>query len=328
MLDRISSIAARLSPWLVIGGLIYAALFVHVDVATGTMPQPLVEGRDFFFGGTVADQRLWFVGQAGAVLSMDESSKRWERSQLQPIANLQGIAASDAGVLVAVGNGGRCWVRGKDGAWAPQSLPVGDVGNKLIDVAFFDGYFWIVGEMGALFRADANGMDWTRLRDADDVAFNRVRPGPNGSIWVAAEFGHLLHSRDGGATWTSVQLGKESLQSIAFSGEEGLVVGNRGQAFRSTDGGETWQPVPAFTNEHLYDVIARSDGWLAAGDRGALFSASPDAAHWRPLAPSGSGKSYRTRLLAVHGGDVLIGRGIGLLGNDDNYRSWPAEAAR
>lgn len=328
MLERISSIAARLSPWLIIGGLIYAAVFVEVDVGGGTMPQPLVENRDFFFGATAADGRLWFVGQAGAVLSMDESTRRWERTQLQPVANLQAIAASDAGVLVAVGNGGRCWVRGKDGQWSPQSLPVGEVGDKLIDVAFFGGHFWIVGEMGALFRADAAGHGWQRLREPDDVAFNRVRPGPDGSIWIAAEFGHLLHSRDDGATWTSVELGSESLQSVAFAGTEGLVVGNRGRAFRSVDGGESWQPLPAFTTEHLYDVVVRADGWLAAGDRGALFAAPRDASRWQPLAPAGSGKSYRMNLLAVRDGDVLVGRGIGLLGDDGSYRAWPAEGAR
>lgn len=328
MFDRISSVAARLSPWLIIGGLAYAALFVQVDGATGTMRQPLVESRDLFFGGAAADGRLWFVGQAGAVLSMNEQARQWERSQLQPVANLQGIAASDAGVLVAVGNGGQLWVRDRGGRWTSQSLPVGEVGNKLIDVAFLDGHFWVVGEMGALFRADANGANWTRLRDAVDVAFSRVRSGPSGSIWVAAEFGHLLHSRDGGSSWSSVQLGNESLQSIAFAGEEGVVVGNRGQAFHSIDGGESWQPVPAFTTEHLYDVIARQDGWLVAGDRGALFSASRPAADWRPLAPEGSGKRYRTRLLATQEGHVLIGSGIGLLDNDGNYRAWPMEVAR
>lgn len=328
MLDRLSSVAARLSPWLIIAGLAYAAIFVEVEVATESMEQPLVEPRDLFFGAVAADGRLWFVGQGGAVLALDESSGRWHRAQLQPVVNLQGIATSDAGVVVAVGNGGRYWVRGKDAQWTPGTLPVGDVGNKLIDVAFFHGHFWVVGEMGALFRADATGMNWTRLRDADDVAFNRVRAGPEGSVWIAAEFGRLLHSDDDGATWRSVELGRESLQSLAFAGDEGVVVGNRGQVFRTSDGGARWQPVAPFTTEHLYDVLARPQGWLAIGDRGALFEAPRDAGHWSALAPAGLGKGYHVRLLAARDGEVLIGRGIGLLDGKGDYRRWPAETTR
>lgn len=328
MLDRLVRVAARLSPWLMIGGLAYAAAFVEVNVAPEPMAQPFVEGRDLFFGGASADGRLWFVGQNGALLSMDRASREWQRTQLQPITNLQALAASDRGVLVAVGNAGRYWVRGSDGQWLAQVLPVGEVGNKLIDVAFFGDHFWIVGEMGALFRADASGNGWQRLREPDDVAFNRIRPGPDGSIWIAAEFGHLLHSRDDGASWTGIDLGDESLQSIAFNGAEGLVVGNRGQAFHTTDGGLQWQPVEAFTPEHLYDVVAREDGWLAVGDRGALYAGGRDATRWQPLSPDGFGKGYHVRLVASDEGDVAVGRGIGLLGGNGSYQRWPEGAPR
>lgn len=323
MLDRFTHFAARLSPWVVIAGLAYAAVFVEVDVSTEPMPQPFVEGRDLFFGGTAAGGRLWFVGQDGALLSMDETSRQWQRTQMQPVANLQAIAASDKGVLVAVGNGGRYWVRNGDGPWTTQVLPVGEVGNKLVDVAFFHGRFWIVGEMGALFRSDADGANWTRLRDADDVAFNRIRPGPRGSVWIAAEFGRLLHSEDDGATWLSQDLGEESLQSIAFAGDDGVVVGNRGQAFHTTDGGSRWQPVAPFTSEHLYDVLAQAGGWLTLGDRGVLFAGEGGTARWRALAPDGFGKAYHVRLVAAGDGNVAVGRGIGLLETDGNYRRWP-----
>ncbi|MFC4821239.1 WD40/YVTN/BNR-like repeat-containing protein [Dokdonella ginsengisoli] len=328
MRERITSALAWLSPWAIIGGLAYAAVFVEVDVATEPMAQPLVENRDLFFGAAAADGHLWFVGQGGAVLALDEKSQQWTRTQLQPATNLQGLAASDSGVLVAVGNGGRYWVRGGDGQWNAQTLPVGDVGNKLLDVAFFGGHFWIVGEMGALFRSDAQGAYWTRLREADDVAFNRIRPGPAGSIWIAAEFGKLLRSDDDGASWHVVELGSESLQSIAFDGGIGVVVGNRGRAYRSGDAGASWQPIATFTTEHLYDVLARADGWLATGDRGAVFAAARDAEGWKPLAPQGLGKGYHVRLLASGTGDVLVGRGVGVLGADGGYQPWPARALR
>lgn len=324
MLERLSSFAARLAPWAIIGGLAYAAVFVKVDVEADAMPQPLIEQRDQFFGATDADGILWFVGQGGSTLMSDPSTEGgWQRAQLSPPLNLQGIAASDAGVLVAVGNDGRVFVRQGDGAWTASRLPVDDVGAKLLDVAFFDGAFWIVGEMGALFRGNASGDGWTRLREADDVAFNRIRRGPGGTIWIPAEFGRLLSSDDGGKHWESIELGSESLQSIAFSGERGVVVGNRGEAFATDDGGVTWALVSTPGEEHLYDVIARGEGWLAAGDRGALFAVSADGRRWQALAPEGLGKSYIARALAVGNGVVLAGRGLGLLTEEGRYRAWP-----
>lgn len=323
MFDRVASICARLAPWAIIGGLAYAAVFVKVDVEAEPMPQPLVEQRDQFFGATATTTALWFVGQGGSVLSRDATSQRWQRSRLEPTTNLQAIAASDAGVLVAVGNDGRVWSRSGEGAWASQRLPIDEVGSKLLDVAFFSGHFWVVGEMGALFRAGADAQQWTRLREPDDVGFNRVRPGPDGSVWIAAEFGRLLHSRDGGETWESRELGSESLQSLAFDGRNGLVVGNRGEAFRSDDGGDTWQAAGTADDEHLYDVIAVDGGWNVAGDRGALFAVDAEAAHWQALTPEGLGKGYHARLLATSQGVVLVGRDLGLLGGDGLYHAWP-----
>ena len=167
-------------------------------------------------------------------------------------------------MLVAVGNGGRyCpqWRR----RLTTQVLLVGEVGNKLVDVAFFHGRFWIVGEMGALSRPDADGANWTkRLRDADDAAFNRIRPGPRGSV-DRRRIRPFTHSEDDGASWLSQDLGEESLQSIVF-GDDGVVVGNRGQAFHTTDGGSRWQPVAPFTSGNTCnDVLAQA----AAGLRSA-----------------------------------------------------------
>lgn len=318
------SVLARLSPWVLIAGLGYAAVYVKVAVTPTPMTQPLMEQRDQFLGGVQANGNYWFVGQDGSVLSMDGTTGQWQREALEPRFNLQGIAASTDGVLVVAGNDARLWVRGSDGQWAGQVLPVGDVARKLIDVAFLNGNFWVVGEMGALFRGTADGQTWTRVRDPEDMAFNRVRSGPDGSLWIAAESGRLLHSDDDGASWQVIELNGESLQSIAFVGETGLAVGNRGHVYRSDNRGADWQLLPAFTTDNLFDVAGGAQGWTVVGDHGSVFAAGPGSLEWQRATASGLSKSYYMRVLANAQDAVLVGHTLGRLAGLDSYEPWPA----
>lgn len=326
MISRLGSLLARLAPWGIIALLIYAAAFIKMDVETTPLPQPLVEGRDQFFGAAQTFERVWIVGQDGSALEFDEQSGNWQRLRLQPEENLQAIVASPEGVAVAVGNQGMVWVRAPGGDWEHQQLDLSDIASKLIDVAYIDGHFWLVGEMGALYRADPSGRDWQRQRESDDVAFNRIRSGPDGSIWIAAEFGRLYVSHDGGATWASTELGSESLYSIAFNSERGLAVGNRGEAYVSLDGGDNWTRAGSNQGEHLYDVIAQGDGWLVAGARGALYEVGADGAHWLQKQLEGLPPAYVTQLLPLREGVLLVGKMTGVIDARGQYRPWPVNA--
>ena len=136
--------------------------------------------------------------------------------------------------------------------------------------------------------------------------------------------GRLLRSRDNGVTWTTQELGSESLRSLVFAGHTGLAVGNQGQAFLSTDGGDSWQAVKPFTREHLFDVAVHRGEWLTTGDRGALFRTQTPSGTWQAWTPDGLDKSYHSRLLDTADGVVLIGHQLGLLRQDD-LQLWPRE---
>lgn len=324
MLSSLVNMLARLSPWIVIGGLAFAAFFIKPTVNPVPLHQPLLEHRDAFFDGAIRGDQLWIAGQNGALLSSADAGDSWVREELPGRHNLQSIAVSDQGRQVVVGNEGRVWTRQNDEPWHSQQLEVSDFAGKLLSVSFINGHFWVVGEMGARFRGDADAKSWQNLGADEDVTFNSIRSGIDNDIWITAEFGRLLRSRDDGGTWTTQEMGSESLRALVFEGRTGVAVGNQGQAFISYDGGDNWKALTTFTSDHLYDINVQLGQWVTTGDRGALFRTTNPAGTWQSWTPKGLDKSYHSRLLNTSEGMVLIGHQIGLL-HQDSLQLWPKE---
>lgn len=324
MLKYLGGWLARLAPWLVIGSLAYAAVFIKPTVDPIPLDQPLLEHRDAFFDGAVLDDNIWIVGQNGALLTSEDAGQSWVREELPQRSNLQSIAVSPAGQKVVVGNEGQIWTRIVDGPWQHHELKVSDLAGKLQSARFIDGEFWVVGEMGAIFRSSEEAVDWKKLGLDEDINLNFISPGVGDDLWIAAEFGRLLRSQDGGLTWSAQELGSESLRAIHFRGNTGVVVGNSGQAFISHDGGDNWNQIPAFTTEHLYDVVEHKGQWITTGARGALFRSTEPQRHWAAWEPEELDMSYHNRLLATADGVVLIGQQLGLL-HGDQLQIWPGE---
>lgn len=324
MFSYLGAWLARLAPWLVIGGLAYAAVFIKPSVDPVPLDQPLLEHRDAFFDGAVLGEGIWIVGQNGALLASEDGGETWVREELPQRSNLQSVAVSPAGQTVVVGNQGQVWTRSEDGPWQHFKLEVSDLAGKLQSVSFIDGAFWTVGEMGAMFRSSADATDWEALGLGEDINLNFISGGVGDDLWVAAEFGRLLRSRDAGQTWSVQELGTESLRAVYFHGTTGVVVGNSGQAFITHDGGDSWSQIPAFTTEHLYDVVEHKGQWVTTGARGALFRSNAPQRRWDVWTPDGLDMSYHNRLLATADGVVLIGQQLGLL-HGDQLQIWPGE---
>lgn len=325
MVGKILGLAAQAAPWVVVSGLAYAAAFIKPSVEPLPLPQPLNEPRDLFYDvGKSTDDKFWFAGNNGLVLEGGREMGKWQRHVMSQPVNLQGIAVSDDGTVLAVGNAGWTFQRTVNGEWHPHQLPVSKIAGKLIEASWLDGYFWVIGEMGAIYRADANVSHWEDFSIKGDVALNDIARAENDDLWITAEFGTLYHSTDHGHSWSGQELGYESLRSVAFNGVKGVVVGNGGVIFHSDDSGANWTEVQSPTSEHLYDVINNGTEWLVTGNDGALLG-SQDGVHWQQLEPTGFG-GYHTRLLATNNGVLTAGQSIGLL-SDGHWASWPDSLA-
>lgn len=279
--------AGGLVPWLVIGGLLFAAFFIQPQPVGETVQPPPIERRDRFYGIEVLEegQLLWAAGSDGKVVRSEDGGQTWAVQVTPTRENLQDIAAWDAERAVIVGNEGIVLVTSDAGAtWEEVDAPRSEVFNKLIRVKVRPGgVAWAVGAMNAVFVSRDHGRSWQRAVAEEDITWNDIAFVDERGIWVVGEFGLLLNSPDGGESWEEVNVGLESsLMAVAFrDGGEGVAVGLEGTILVTRNGGGDWTRVETAFDEHLFDVTWNGTRWISVGDDGAVVrSGEGNSASW------------------------------------------------
>lgn len=272
-------------PFIIVGGLLYAGLYIKPKAAGTGVEPPVIGNRDVFYGlATPTSSVIWAVGSYGKVVRSDDAGKTWVVQPVPGKVHLQGIAAWDDKRAVIVGNRGVVMVTQDGGkSWVEVAVPRSEVANKLLRVKIFaDSGVWAVGEMGAVLHSKDFGSTWERVLPEEDVGYNDVCfVGQRG--WLVGEFGRLMGTDDGGKTWKRLTSPVEtSLMSVAFKDERhGVVVGLDGAVIATRDGGKHWVEVPEVTTEHLFSVIWDGAQWVAVGDKCVFLKGDPFGGVWK-----------------------------------------------
>ena len=160
-------------------------------------------GNGFMVGGTGTSN--------GSIWRTDDGGLTWDEEHEtsatnKTFATLYGVANLDNGNAIAVGYGGNIWVRDPSTqTWKPDFVP---------------------GYTAPLFDAAAN----LGTQEA----------------WVTGSFGFLRKTTDGGATWQTQNNGEYlvRVRDLDFiDRNNGVIVGQPGQIFRTSDGGCTFSRV-------------------------------------------------------------------------------------
>lgn len=315
---RGATFLSSVAPFAIIGGLLYAGLFVKADAVVRKVDAPAIERRDNYVSLAVpAPDLVWAAGTGGKVVQSRDGGKSWVSQPTGTQHNLLGIAAWDPQHAAAVGNLGTIIVTADGGnRWTQAQVPESSNPNKLFRVRIFDDLAWAVGEFGALLRSTDRGMTWSRALPEKDRAWNDVFfLGQQG--WLVGEFGTLMKTADGGETWNEVDTPNQvSLMSVAFrDASHGVAVGLSGTVMVSADGGETWQPAPKATRESLYSVIWDNDRWLAVGDKGVMVTAAAGTGEWKAERISDQDLSWRTQIVRSADAYYLAGANLAILEN-------------
>ncbi|TPQ32888.1 WD40/YVTN/BNR-like repeat-containing protein [Cupriavidus pinatubonensis] len=320
-MKRIKRIMLSGMPVVIIGGLLYAGLFVKPKPVGNAVEQPLVERGDAFYGiATLPDGALWAAGSNGKILYSTDAGTSWRRQAAPGQETLQDIAAWDSRRAVAVGNEGVVLTTVDAGqSWTTAQTPKAAAGNKLMRVQTNqDGSAWAVGSGGVLMRSRDYGKHWEAPVPGEDAAWNGIAlQGRRGC--VVGEFGRISITADGGESWTSVASPvKQSLMSVRFNDAgQAVAVGLSGIVLVSDDGGSTWKPAGKATDEDLFDVAWDGKRWIAVGDKGAVLigeaggQAGGKAGKWRLARLAPDDRGWYTRVRAQNGKYYVAGSRLG-----------------
>ncbi|WJD60005.1 WD40/YVTN/BNR-like repeat-containing protein [Pseudomonas kurunegalensis] len=272
---------------------------------------------------TLAGPRLVAVGPRGHILYSDDHGAHWQQAQVPVSTDLNAVsfatpelgwAVGHDGVVLHSRDGGVHWHKQLDGRALAEQLPAAATDNALLDVWFSDarnGY--AVGVFNLLLRTTDGGEHWQPWLDHSDnpQGLHLTSLAAVGDdLYITGEQGLLL--KWSGARFSRVDTPYAGTLFGAV-GKPGvlLVYGLRGHAYRSTDGGQQWQPVNTGINTSLTAAGIDRDGqlWLAS-QAGDLLLSRDDGASFSQVPQSARGPV--TALVSDTGnGLVLVGeRGV------------------
>lgn len=322
-MTRLIQLIGGALPWLVIGGLLWAALFVEPQPVGETVFPTAIERRDRFFGLHVEgdSRRLLAVGAGGKIVASDDNGVSWRVQETPTRVNLQALAVWDARRAAVVGNEGVVlWTEDGGERWHQGVAPLSDVVNKLVGIVPRpDGRAFAVGAMAAIYETRDFGRNWVRLNEEVDISLNGIAFVDDDRGWVVGEFGTMLRTEDGGASWTEAEpVVESSLMAVAFNpGGQGVAVGLEGLVILTDDGSE-WRIVDTGFEQHLFAVAWAGDHWVAVGEDGILArSAREDAETWRAGRIAPNLRTWHTAVIPVDGRFYLAGATLSRLVGDE-----------
>ncbi|EGM79351.1 uncharacterized photosystem II stability/assembly factor-like protein [Rheinheimera sp. A13L] len=253
----------------------------------------------------VNDQLFVAVGDRGHVLVSKDSS-HWNQIQT-PVQSLftsvyfsddkHGWAVGHDATIIATQDGGQSWQ-------LQQFKPETD--KPLFDILFADANNGIaLGAYGMFYRTTDGGKSWLdefhlelvgaedqeylkELQETDPDAylderasvlphFNRIYQ-HNNVLYLIGEAGFFATSSDFGKSWTRhPEFYNGSLFGLAMTAKNTLIAaGLRGNVFRSTDLGQSWQEVQHGQSSTLNSVLTDAGTIYLTGNAGTLLVSQDD----------------------------------------------------
>lgn len=248
----------------------------------------------------VDDKFGWAVGHDGVILHSTDAGKSWSKQ-------LDGRAIGKLMLEWAESEVARL-------EEASAAAPDDDALSTALDNAYF-----------AVDDARA-GVEAGPSRPLLDVWFRSAQEG-----WAVGAYGMIVHTRDGGQNWTFVST-LENPERLHLNTVLGLadgsllVAGEGGRVHRSSDGGQTWEPVRKLTDASLYKLLQVADGrLLALGFGGTLLLSRDQGQNWQSVTLPVRASLYGADELS-DGTLLLVGQGGVLLVSQDgqDFKRWQA----
>jgi len=211
-----------------------------------------------------------------------------------------------------------------------------------------------VGERGIVLLSDDNGSSWRQVATPVQVSLAALQFVDARHGWAVGHLGVVLHTADGGQTWHKQFDGVQAADAMARAAttpqakaaaeqmrqdgpdkpfldlhftdaQTGYIVGAYNLAFKTSDGGKSWQPwqerLPNPKSLHLYGMRGAGNALYLAGEQGTLLRSVDGGASFEALASPYKGSYFG--LVTARSGEIVV---FGLRGtafwSGDQGQSW------
>jgi photosystem II stability/assembly factor-like uncharacterized protein len=224
---------------------------------------------------------VWAVGDAGVCYRSFDSGTTFTNFSLGA-GTLRGVFGRGFTHIV-IGDAGKLW-RSTDngGTWATQTIAgtpnLRGIAMPSASIAY------IVGDAGTILKSIDGGASWSPMTSGTGAQLNAVEFTDDLNGWAIGNGGVVLRTTDG-ANWNPVSLGTTSdLLSVDQSGQGVWIVGTRGTAFRSLNGGGNWTQIDleldARSDVRAVCMLSTPDTVYIAGGGGFIRRSYDQGANW------------------------------------------------
>lgn len=281
--------------------------------------------RAALLGLTRAGERLVAVGERGIVLLSDDAGVNWRQASVPVSVSLtavqfvdaeQGWAVGHLGVVLHTEDGGETWHKQLDGE-RTASLAVQAAEREANQSG------------GAGNLAQARQM----LGDGPDKPFLDLYFSDRLHGYVVGAYNQIYRTDDGGRSWQPWMRHVDNpqglnLYGIRVSGNDLLLVGERGLLLRSTDAGHSFQALKSPYEGSFFGLLGTRGGALIAyGLRGNAWWSDDRGGSWRRL-DTGTESTLASAIELRDGSLLLASQGGELLFSHDQGRSFDKRQSR
>lgn len=267
---------------------------------------------DFYQSMARNDQVIVVTGNDGVLLTSRDNGKTWKRQALNSTASFLALDVCPDNSFIALTFDNQVWQGNAQGSlWTPHPLPSQE---QMLTVACApDGSWWTAGSFTTIQYSSDLGKNWGETSLYEDAIINNLQFINQDQAIATGEYGMVLRSDDGGLNWDYAgYLPDEFYAHTSYfrSMEEGWVGGLNGFIYHTTDGGESWEQIPAETNAPVFGFIPGSSELYAVADNATVLQLQGST--WKKISESDQPLYLRTGLLMPEH-KLLVAGGRGLL---------------
>jgi photosystem II stability/assembly factor-like uncharacterized protein len=271
--------------------------------------------RSLITDAVVTGTSIIAVGDLGHILLAPREEDPWQQVLAPSRSMLTAIASDQKDGLFAVGHESTILVSKDRGAsWAPVRSPL-EERQALLAVHFSspsEGF--IVGGYGTILETNDGGASWeshelvsAESGEREDRHLYDIAELPSGKLVMVGESGALYGREKDEDSWKALSSPYAGTLFGALACRDGtlIVYGLRGHAFRSRDGGATWESLVTNTTLSIFAGHERPSGEVVLGGAsGLMLVASACDSNFK--VQSRPDRKAITSLLSLPSGKLLV----------------------